>query len=679
VAAKNPFDQFDEVNPFDQFDENKKDVLTKATDFVGGLTNTAARWATLGLTEPVSAAGRATVQKAYNEIADKAGLDVPKDIKDKSWTDLYQQNLKQQRANTAAFAAEHPYANTAAAIPGALSVGAPAAGTAALGYGSGLLSRIARSALTGGELGGVSGFANSNAQSLPELGSDTAKGAGFGLGVGGALPVAGAVVGPTAASLARRFIPGSVDRQAATIIGNRLAQDFGPGALGVQRAQNELMGAPSGVPLTIMDTQGANTLGLAGKLARLPGESRSIITDFLENRLGGTGQRLAGYIDRDLSGANAFHTAEDLSLRQRVAAKPLYEKAYNAPPLNPDTIAEGGALDKFMSRDSMKAAAINALKIAREEGRDPFSLGITFNEAGEPIFEKVPSWQTLDYVKRGLDDHLDQFRDAFGRLNLAGSESGKAIDNTRKQFLKFLDENNPDLADARAAWAGPAQSKNAMALGASFREMRPEEIQKTLSNMSPSEQEFFRVGAADALRTKVAQTASPTPLLGPTASYKRGAGYQEDQLRAVFPNADDVIKNAASEQRQLGTAADILANSATAKRLAEDTSGSNQTLQNINDLMLGIAALKTGDPLTTTWGLQRLMARLNAPLENSNNPEVAAAAARMLTTPNTPVWPGASQALNALTATPPTGLQLLLPPTTEAAGSLYPQYKLQNP
>ena len=170
----------------------------------------------------------------------------------------------------------------------------------------------------------------------------------------------------------------------------------------------------------------------------------------------------------------------------------------------------------------MQQAATRALSIAKEEGRDPASLGITFNVAGDPVFQRVPSWQTLDYVKRGLDDVLNQYREPLtGKLVL--DEGGNAVNSTRKAFLNFIDNNNPDYAAARQAWAGPTEALAAMKQGQNFRQMRPELIQQTLDGMSPSEQEFFRLGSADSLRTAVGRSGTAAPLIGSNAVNQRGA------------------------------------------------------------------------------------------------------------------------------------------------------------
>src|SRR3546814_19291831 len=106
----------------------------------------------------------------------------------------------------------------------------------------------------------------------------------------------------------------------------------------------------------------------------------------------------------------------------------------------------------------MRAAYRNAARIAGEEGVEPRGLGLAFNDAGDVVFEETPAnMRTLDYIKRGLDDVLERYRDpTTGRLVL--DNTGRAIDQTRRALLDELDNINPDYAKARAAWAGPSQN-----------------------------------------------------------------------------------------------------------------------------------------------------------------------------------------------------------------------------
>jgi hypothetical protein len=452
-----------------------------------------------------------------------------------------------------------------------------------------------------------------------------------------------------------------------------MAQDAAAGGPNADTIRTGLQNA-GGSPLSIADLGGENVQALAGRLTRTQGEPREIATQFLADRNAGMAPRLIQSIDQNLSGGNAFNAAQDLLAQRRADAAPLYQAAYGHYPLNPDTIAPDGELDNMMSRPSMQNAAHRALGIAKEEGRDPASLGITFNEAGDPKFERVPSWQTLDYVKRGLDDVVNQSREPLtGRLVL--DEAGNAVNSTRRTFLNFLDENNPDYAAARQAWAGPTESLAAMRQGQNFRTWRPEQIEQTMSGMGPSEQEFFRLGAADSLRTAVGQSGTATPLIGSNAVNQRGADYLQQQIRPLFPSNDAFnrfTQNANNENLIFANTNRFVGNSATAARAAEDRGGAGHGVSALANLAGAGSAFFAGEPVAGVGLLSRALGSLNN-IGEVNNPQVNAAAARMLYNSN----PAQNADALARVALPrPSAVPAIMAPGSYTAGSLYPRYEL---
>jgi hypothetical protein len=69
--------------------------------------------------------------------------------------------------------------------------------------------------------------------------------------------------------------------------------------------------------------------------------------------------------------------------------------------------------------------------------------------------------ETLDYVKRGLDDIIEQNRNPItGKLDL--DESGRAVNGLKNRLLDEMDRLNPHYRSARQAYAGPAALNSAM-------------------------------------------------------------------------------------------------------------------------------------------------------------------------------------------------------------------------
>lgn len=596
---------------------------TATPDPITGSSDTAVRWLTAGASDPIRAAmyagTRSLLGPAHGE-------------RDQTFGQNYQSKIDELRAQASNFRAEYPILNAASAVAGGLIPAAVGVGTPATGASLG--RAMATGAGIGGITGGVAGASDSNGSPL----TDALIGVGLGTAIGAAVPLGAELVSPVTSALSRSVIPGSVDTQALERLGGRFNQSARAGGPGVPEA-TAMLTDPSinmGKPLSLADL-GGTVQGLAGKVSRVPGESSQIATDFLGGRNSGAGPRIVGDINA-VSPMSAFETGQQLAQQRSTNAAPLYQQAYGAPPINPDIVYDGGALDQLMSRPSMGQAANRALSLAQEEGRNPASLGIGFNPAGDPIFEQVPSWQTLDYVKRGLDDVLNSHRDpTSGRL--VRDESVNAIDNTRREFINILDQNNPQYAAARQTWGGPTEALAAMKQGQSFRNYSPEELNNMFSSppahggLTPNQQEFFRVGAFNTLRQGAGRTGTATGVIGNNAVNSRGADYLTTQLRPLFDTAAEAnafVQRMTHENTMLNTSSSILGNSATAARQMEDHAGHTGPGALANAATM-FGAMAVGEPMVAAAQAPRLLSALSQVGERSaDNPAVNAATARLL-------------------------------------------------
>jgi hypothetical protein len=117
----------------------------------------------------------------------------------------YSQAAREIQRGREAYTGQAPFTNAAANLAGGLVTGAPAGARMVAGA-AGPVSRIARSALTGGAMGAVEGAADNNT-SLEDAAKGATRGGEIGLAVGGALPLAGAMLpGPTPAAQGLRAI-----------------------------------------------------------------------------------------------------------------------------------------------------------------------------------------------------------------------------------------------------------------------------------------------------------------------------------------------------------------------------------------------------------------------------------------------------------------------------------------
>ncbi len=345
-----------------------------------------------------------------------------------------------------------------------------------------------------------------------------------------------------------------------------------------------------GVPATIADVSGpVNTLTGAA-LRRSPAAAAGA-RDMLQQRGQGQYDRLLAAVERDLGPVeNIAQRSEDLIGQARAQAGPLYDAAYAAPG------ASVFQIDDLASRPSMQRALTNAVRIAQEEGRDPAQLGFVFDDAGNAIMTNQPSWHTLDYVKRGLDDVLEGYRDrTTGRLVL--DTEGRAVNDTLRDLVARMDTANPDYATARAAYAGPAAERDAMRRGQAALRMSPDQLAVNVGNSSPAQVDQMQLGFQSALGETAGRyrnNSNPFAMLNTPA--------MEQRLATLYPDGDTEIARLLS-QRDLeadlaGSTNRLVGNSLTAERQMADQAFEPDSM--MADLVQGgVETLVTGAPVAT--------------------------------------------------------------------------------
>lgn len=319
------------------------------------------------------------------------------------------------------------------------------------------------------------------------------------------------------------------------------------------------------VPMALADADPVLT-ALAGSATRLSPEAEGIAINSLLPRSQGQVDRFRSAVARDLGPVeNIPQRSEDAIEQAKAAAGPLYDSAYAAPGATTLDIAD------LLARPSMGSALGRAGRLAAEEGRDPNTLGFVFDDLGNATGIEAPSWQTLDYVKRGLDDVVQSNRNAgAGRLDT----EGRAVNDTLQQLLSRMDQMNPDYAAARAAYAGPMQERAALQAGMDAVSTSPNELAVNLGKVSPSQADQMRLGFQGRLvenADRLQQSTNPFRILNTPA--------MEQRLSAMYPDkADDVARLLAQRDMEFGLAGstnEVLGNSKTAKRILADESFMN--------------------------------------------------------------------------------------------------------
>ncbi|MBV9842410.1 MAG: cell wall hydrolase [Sphingomonadaceae bacterium] len=446
----------------------------------------------------------------------------------------------------------------------------------------------------------------------------------------------------------------SPEEAAAQRVAARIQQDANAGGPTLAQMQAARAGQPD-KPLTLMDLGGDNLAGYAGRMARAPGESRAIIGNALNGRDQGAGQRIATDIQSAVSGGgSSYDTAQSLMQARSAAAKPLYDQAYAQPPVS------SPKLDAILATPAGRQALTKAATIAANEGRDPRAMGfvldkdgsvaldptVTLNDDGSqsvsPLKRPGYSTETLDYVKRGMDDIIEADRDKVTGI-LHPTPLTSSVQTVKNQLLAEMDATNPAYKAARAAYSGPSTSLDAMNRGRQILNQRPEANRDFIANLSDGDKEFFKQGAADALLEKIARTSAE----GDESKRIIGNSYTQQQLRPLFANDTDFNRfmgRIQTEAQMFNTRQAILGGSQTGARVAEDSSPDQQMA--LSGIGMARSAMAGHAPGIIAHGTNFLQA-----MADRRSPATNAAVANLLVQGANPGTPAAN-ALQRITAAP---------------------------
>lgn len=468
------------------------------------------------------------------------------------------------------------WGGTAAEIGGGLLGAAPArAGQALLTLGNAAVAGLKGGAIAGGAAGFGSG--NGTADSLVKAG----LGAVAGSALGGLLPIGVGVVGNRIAGLNRLF--GDRATLSRQIVGDAIEAD---GSTPASVGQRLIAAAQRQTPLSIADT-GENTRGLLASVSRRPGPARSIARPAIEQRQAEQSDRVVGAIGRDLGRVgNVRQESERLLEEARTASAPLYDDFRAQPGRTSDE------LEAILQTPAGRSALSRAQTIAANERRDPTALGFDLNDQGEVILARNSSPETLDLVKRGLDDLLEDARDPItGRINY--TPSLRAIEDVRKSLIREADNLYPQYGAARAAFAGPASVEEALQLGRQSLNMSAEDLDAAISRMQPAEVEQFGLGLRAAMADNINRAGDSANVVNRLLGTPR----KREALSRAFGGEEgfnNFLATMADEREISRTSQSVLGGSQTAERLAADAQTSDGGLA---ETAAGVALRGVSQPL----------------------------------------------------------------------------------
>jgi len=482
-----PWAEFKPAKKQDKYRQAAQDDLSRMQAFDGdtgyGVKNSILNGLTLGAAPTILSAMQTPIEMA------KRGTFDP--------TEGYAYAKARQDMMRDKYRDEHPIADAIGNAAGGITTGAGLAnnGLTLVKAGQGLLPRAAAMAGEGAAYGGITGF--NEGDGIEGRLKGAGQGAALGGAIGGALPAVGAAgkaaLSPVISNIAARWNPEGAAR--ARLV--RALSESGQTSSDVAQKVSDAAGSGQGV-YTLADALGSPGQNLLSTVARAPGEGRTAVTNFLEGRQAGQANRVASQIDEALGvNGTAKQATQRLFQEGDEAARPLYDKAMQVGPVWDDRIQQ------FLDDPIMKQGLATGVKIqrlnalAKGEKFNPHDYAIIdFDAAGEPIFGGVPNMRTLQAGKIGLDKLVEEHSDPVtGRM----TQMGSAINGVRKAFLAKLNDYNPAYREANAAYAGPAQAREAIEAGRDMaRTGRAADNLADFGALSPINQQAARIGYADA-------------------------------------------------------------------------------------------------------------------------------------------------------------------------------------
>ena len=484
-----------------------------------------------------------------------------------------------------------PGGQAAGAVSGVRTLGALGQAAKAIIGGRSTGQNVLRATGTGTATGAISGAGSTE--------GDRTIGAIFGGGTGALLaPVAQlapGLVGAGYRSVSDRFrsSPDVIEAAAARRI-NKALGDMTPQEMMQRINEDALIGIPS-MPANV----NRGLLGVTETMAQRPGRSSEIIGESIGRQREDMRDRVVGQAQSNLSPNRYFDDRDAAVEALRTGARPYYQEAYSVGQIDDPVInemlrvpqfrqaferaqsiadlekANAAALGEdlsdytlqrvYRSTGEFDPAAVKALRdMGIPEDRIPEYLAKAQGDVMSMEEITLPDVRTLDYIKRGLDDMIDQGYRGVGM----SIPQAKALKDLRTTFVNRIDDIVPEYRQARNIYGGDLEVRNALDLGfEKFNSLQPEQLTRMFSKFGDAEKDAFRTGAARHLYDVVMGPSTDADYAGRIIRSPK----TQEKLRAIFPSDAqyNLFETALMRESELfRDASRALAGSATARRTA---------------------------------------------------------------------------------------------------------------
>lgn len=562
------------------FTSSNDGIMRNADSFMRGVADTS----TFGLADEIAGLGQGIVD-AVNPYSEdflnpniSVGLDTSRGIT------LSGRRIREERTKQAQRDDEDPIASTAGRVAGALTgaVGLTKAGAPlmkALPAEASLAAKTAQSAKAGALYSGLYGLGSGD--DLKNRAEQATTAALTGATIGGLIPGASAIVGaatkPVRDAVRGYFRPESFANQ-------KIAERLSSAGMDPEQAAAKMARSPG---LSLADVGGKTTQNLLKSTTNIPGPAQARVATQLAQKAMQQGDRIRSSIKTLFADPDGYMAAKDkIAEDAKNLAAPLYKQAYETPVPFTET------LEKILETPAGRAALANAERIAANEQQPFQQFFINMVDDTTGTIRRVPDARGWDYIKRGFDDVIDANKAAgtFGKMN----NEGRVISALKDRMLQEIDAANPAYAAARKVWSDQASLDKALQAGKEAMSQSPEATRHMMSAMSAAEKEAFKIGVADALRTKIGTAGFTHNALLKFFSSRD----QMANLRAAFDNDQQFAefrKAMFAEARKRSTYNTVTGNSSTAKQLADlgEAGGLQDTVNFAKDAATGGIASAT--------------------------------------------------------------------------------------
>lgn len=212
--------------------------------------------------------------------------------------------------------------------------------------------------------------------------------------------------------------------------------------------------------------------------------------------------------------------------------------------------------------------------------------------------QPLPTFETLDLIKKGFDARIAKAKDAFGNIDFTGDPELQAVERLRKRFVSGVDRINPDYPKARAEYQKYAKRKEALDSG--FKIASPSipqrDFDRAVGKVVQYDGDFIQVGDRTLPEMQRGYATAMADSVGrarfsanPYASIY-GSPNQQERVKALFPQSSDFDRLYGLERDMSKTVQEVLGGSPTAGRQQADAAFMDSAMGQAMDVGMQAAA-----------------------------------------------------------------------------------------